>query len=210
MLEAIFGAVAGVLVTALVTYIVRSYKNVILYETRSHSVRFRLNEREVVHSNDYSSPEICLDSLKLRNKGYRDLSDVELHWRMNNSIFRIEVTNTKTISPNAIDVTPQDKYVAIKIRHLPKGEELEIDIFSNGHDHGWTKVDGTGGAYRVEKENSYLSAESVASYGFFGFIIGLSAIGAALLLAHVSSEKASSKSPPANSIDVQSVPPPKR
>lgn len=209
MIETILGAGVGCVVTGVISYLVYSYRNVILYSSRSHAVHFTLDGRNLVFSDEYTSPQICVTSITLRNKGLRALDDTELHWNMSDPLFKSEVSKTRTISPNAVIIAQQDKYVSIRIPHFPKGEEIEIEAFSNGRENAWCKIEGTGGRYKVESVNRYITASSLAS----GVIWTLGAmIAAAVVMASVAdylSGKVAQTSKVANE-NVQSLPPPQR
>jgi len=102
------------------------------------------------------SRQLSAETIKIANRGFRSLEDVELHLPVDKEPFSIKKKRPSTLSEAAITTDWEAGILRIKVKALPAGEEFGIELFSIGAaESSYKTLLGTGGKYKVVRKAKY-------------------------------------------------------
>lgn len=161
----IAAAVVGVILAAVIGLKITGYRNLITYELTSTSLKVAIEDNEIV-AFERSSAEwptrMSTTSLKLINRGWKNISDVKLHAQGDFQPFSVE-RKASTISVETISIGKKGDSLEISIDFLPSKEEVTISFSLLGANPHLYKLTGAGTAYRVESIHYYNGSQQVIS-----------------------------------------------
>ena len=161
----IVAAIAGALVTACLAWLVYSYRNKIVYSITGIGSNVTITGGDIVPTTSPAARKtITSQRLILTNRGFRTLSNVELHWPLSDMPVVTNVSNTSGLSRAAVKTHFEEKILRIAIDTLPRNEEITIDTLSVGYGE-WPgrELRGTGGSYQVIRKTLYESNRAMWS-----------------------------------------------
>lgn len=184
----ITAAVVGVILAAFIGVKITGYRNLITYEITSISQKVAIEDNKVVafeHSSEKYPTRITSYSLKLVNRGWKNIADVKLHVEGDFQPFSLEKT-ASTISVETITLGKKGNSLEISIGFLPAKEEVMVSFSSIESYSSLYKLTGAGPAYKVESIHYYNGSQRALSWvKFFLMCTALGTLGGIALAAVV-------------------------
>ena len=177
MIELI-AAISAVGATALISFIVYSYKPTITYKTSVVTAKFKFESLKIVASDDWDAHQIEICAIELKNVGLKDADGFEI-WtdRFHNNV-SYEVRSTTSIAKNAVVVESNGNSLRIAMATFPKGEKMEIDIVRSGagSSFNWMTFNRTSGKFNLKNSIDIFGIRKFLMVIILPILIGLSVL----------------------------------
>lgn len=161
-------SVVPVLLTAFIGFLVYLYRNRIGYTVTTVSGDIPKDNDELTLKSQFG--QLIAERLELTNYGFRDLENVELHFKMPSEPLTVLVLEPSSLSKKSIKTNWLDETLAISIPHLPPKEHIDIDLIRIGYYVGVSgRLKGTGGKYSIVRSEVHKSKQRLFDY----FLIAL-------------------------------------
>jgi len=186
----IAGAIATVLVTALIAYGVHVYRPKIGYELECASGRFGVDDEEIIHVPGYPHQTIEAGTLKLTNPTRSDIENFEIVFEAPLKSTRVRVDYATSLAKNSINCHGDSEGLFVAIDTFPGKEEIVISYSEIGDRSlkfvSPKKCRGKFKLFSIERERR--NTKSFFEGLFFSLLTMFAAVSAALVIGYFTSK----------------------